>query len=175
MTTTARPAHGLTPARTPQVLVVAGLWVAGAVGLLTLVAALAGDRPDAFGALTGGSIAWCFFLFGSLVVETATRVAPQVAMLVALMTYTLQVLLVAVVFAVLKSSGAVDTTLTGGWLAGGVIVATLAWTLGQLVASARARVPAFDIDLPEHAGAASVEAPDAPGRSQSQAREVGAP
>ena len=177
MTTTARPAPGQPRGRTPQVLLVAGVCVAGAVAVTTLVAALAGDRADALGALAGGSIAWCFFLFGSLVVEVAIRIAPQAAMLMALLTYTLQVLLVALVFVVLTSSGALDTALSSGWLAGGVIAATLAWTAGQLVTSVRARIPAYDIELPESARAASTttEPPSGmPSAASSRAREVGA-
>jgi ATP synthase protein I len=147
--------------------------------VVTLVAALSGSRADALGALVGGSIAWCFFLFGSLVVETATRMAPSVAMLMALMTYTLQVLLVALVFALLKASGAVDTTLTGTWLAAGVVGATLAWTIGQLVASSRARVPAYDIELPgprpSTSDASATSTSDPGDRTSSSAREVGAP
>jgi hypothetical protein len=171
MTTTARPAEGQPRGRTSQVLLVAGLCVAGAVALATLVAGLGGGRTEALGALAGGSIALGFFLFGSLVIEMATRMVPQLAMLMALLTYILQVALVALVFVVLTSSGAVGTTLSGGWLAGGVIVATMAWTAGQLVGSAKARIPAYDIDLPDQSKATADDISGVP----SQAREVGAP
>ena len=56
---------------------------------------------------------------GCLPSPEATRMAPAASMLVALMTYTLQVALVALVFVMLTSSGAVGTTLTAGWLAAG--------------------------------------------------------
>jgi len=140
----------------------------------TLVAGVAGGRADALGALAGGSIALCFLLFGSLVVEVATRIAPQAAMLMALLTYTLQVLLVALVFALLNSSGAMGATLSSGWLAVGVIVATLAWTAAQLVGSVRARIPAYDIDLPEPAEAASGSCTGTSSGTSSRAHEVGA-
>ncbi len=170
MPTTARPAPGQPRVRTPRVLVVAGLCVAGAVAVSTAAAALTGDRADALGALVGGSIALCFFLFGSLVVETAIRIAPQAAMLMALVTYTLQVLLVAVAFVLLTSSGALDTTLSSGWLAGGVVAATLAWTAGQLVSTVRTRIPVYDVDLP---GASRADDESAPG-ARPRANEVGA-
>ncbi len=183
MTTTARPAPGQPPGRTPGVLVTAGLCVAVAVALATLAGGIAAGSLGALGALVGGSIALCFFLFGSLVVENATRMAPQTAIVVALMTYTLQVALIALVFVALKSSGAVGTTLSGGWIAGGVIVATVAWTLGQLVASAKARVPAYDIELPgvpvatsqQTSQSASQPTPQGSSRGSSRAREAGAP
>ena len=174
MTTTARPAEGQ-PRGTSPVLFVAGLYVAGAVVVTTLLGALTTGSPGAFGALAGGSMALCFFLFGSTIVEMATRMAPQTAIFVALMTYTLQVALVALVFAVLTSSGAVGTTLSPGWLAGGVIAATLAWTVAQLVGSARARIPAYDIDLPEPGQAAPQPSSQPSSGASSRAREVGAP
>lgn len=182
MTTTARPTPGQPRGRTPRVLLVAGVCVVGAVAVVTLMAGLAGDRADTLGALAGGSLALCFFLFGSLVVETATRLAPQTAILVALMTYALQVALVALVFFVLTSSGAVGTTLSAGWLAGGVVAASLVWTVAQLVTSVRARIPAYDIDLPEPARVAPATTTPAhesgagsASRASSGAREVGAP
>jgi ATP synthase protein I len=106
-----------------------------------------------------------------LVVESATRMAPQTAIVVALMTYTLQVALVAAVFALLTSSGALGATLSGGWVAGGVVVATVTWTSAQLVASAKARVPAYDIDLP---GTRPTPSQQSSGASPGP-REVGAP
>lgn len=165
MMTTARPAEGQPRGRTSQVLLVAGLCVAGAVAVATLVASLTGDRADALGALAGGSIAWCFFLFGSMVVEVSIRIAPRAAMLMALLTYTLQVLLVAVVFVGLTSSGTLGTTLSSGWLAGGVVAATLAWTAAQLIGTVKARVPAYDIDLPEPARVAPATTRSASGQS----------
>jgi ATP synthase protein I len=87
------------------------------------------------------------------------------------MTYTLQVVLVAVVFYAVDSSGAVGGTISGSWLAGGVVVATVAWTVGQLVFSSRARVPVYDIELPgAHPNDTSGGAPG----SGSHAREAGA-
>lgn len=160
MTTTARPAQGLLRRGTPQVLVVAGLCVLAAGTVVTVLGGVVDGSPGAMGALVGGSIALCLFMSGSLVVETATRMAPQTALVVAMMTYTLQVALVAAVFVVLKSSGLMGTTLSAGWLATGVIAATVTWQVAQLAASARARVPAYDIELPE---------------SSPERREVGAP
>jgi ATP synthase protein I len=136
----------------------AGLCAVVAVALATLVGGLVDGRPGALGALVGGAIALGFFLFGSSVVNAATRIAPQASLLMALMTYTLQVALVAAVFVALQSSGVVGDTLAGGWLAGGVVAATVAWTLGQLVFSSRARVPVYDIELPG-TGAANAESP----------------
>ena len=146
MTTTARPRHGHPGGVASRVLVPAGLGVVAAVAAVSVLGGLLHGRPAALGALVGGAIALCFLLFGSLVVSAATRMAPEAALLMALMTYALQVALVAVVFVALGSSGAVGTTFAAGWLAGGVVAATVAWTVGQLVFSSRARVPVYDIE-----------------------------
>ncbi len=146
MTSTARPTGNRE--RSSRVLVLAGAGVVLVVPATAVVGGLVSGAPAARGALVGGVIALAFFLFGSLVVNTATRHAPQQALLVALTTYTLQVVLVAAVFVALSASDALDASLAAGWVATGVIAATGAWMLGQLVGSARARVPAYDIDLP---------------------------
>lgn len=166
MTTTARPAMGQPRRGTYQVLLVAGLSVVVVVALTTLVAALVSGSDGALGALVGGLMTFGFVVFGSFVVETATRVAPQTAMMMALLTYTLQVSLVALLFVVLTSSGLVGTSLSAGWLAVGVVGATVAWTLAQLLAASRARILAYDSDLPGPS--------QAPSRTASVPHEVGA-
>lgn len=167
MTTTARPEQRQPVGSSARVLLVAALCVVVVVMLAAVVAGLVAGSAGALGALVGGSIAWAFFVFGSVVVTVATRAVPASALAIALMTYTLQVALVALVLSVLAGSGAVGTTLAAGWLAAGVIVATVGWTAGQLVASARARIPAYDIELPGPL--------PAPARAPSTHREVGAP
>lgn len=146
MTTTARSSRRQSPTRTPRVLAGAAAGLVAAVAFATLVAALTAGRPAALGVALGGSVALAFFLFGSGTVMVATRIAPQASLLVALMTFTLQVVLVAAVFATLGSSGAVGSTISAPALAIGVLVAAGAWIVGQLVAHARIRVPVYDLD-----------------------------
>jgi len=155
MTTTARPGPGQHRGTTPRVLLTAGASVLLVVLALSLVAALVAGSAGGLGAAAGGGLALFFLLFGSVTVYVMTALAPQMSMLVALMTFTLQVLLVAAVFYALDASGAVGETLTAGWVATGVVTAAAAWVVAQLVASARARVPAYDIDLPGESHASS--------------------
>ena len=162
MTPTAHPSQGVLRGKNPRVLAVASALVVVAVACTTLGGGLVDGSSGALGAVVGGGTALLFFLFGSLLVMAATRMAPQTSMLVALMTFTLQVALVALVFAALSSSDAVAARLSDGWLAAGVIVAAVTWIVGQLVGTARARIPVYDIELP------------APSQDRSQSREVGA-
>ncbi len=148
MTTTARPGTGQRRGTTPRVLLTAGASVLVVVLALSLVGSLASGSAAGLGAAVGGGLALFFLLFGSVNVYVLTSLAPQMSMLVALMTFTLQVLLVVAVFYALDASGAVGETLAAGWVATGVVTAAVTWILAQLVASARARVPAYDIDLP---------------------------
>ena len=155
MTTTARPVPGPPRVRTPRVLLVAGACVATVVAVATGVGALVDGAPGALGALLGGLIALVLFLFGSGVVIAATRAVPHAAMLFAVMTFALQVALVALVFTAVGGSAWFAEHVSDGWLAGGVIVAALTWIVGHMFASAKARVPVYDIDLPGAPQAAS--------------------
>ena len=172
MTSTERPTGNRE--RSSAVLVLAGVGVVLVVAATAAVAGLVTGAPAARGALVGGGIALAFFLFGSLVVNTATRLAPQQALLVALTTYTLQVVLVAAVFVALSSSDALGSSLSSGWVAIGVIAATAAWMLGQLVGSARARVPAYDIDLPTTPESSSDSSSESTSGTPSRRSEAGA-
>jgi ATP synthase protein I len=88
-----------------------------------------------------------FFCFGALTVNAVSTVAPGASLLVALLTYTLQVVLLFVVFAALAASPAVGGAIDEDWVAGAVIVGTLVWVVGQIVAATRSRLPIYD--LPE--------------------------
>ena len=133
-----------------------------AVAVAAVIGASTVGATAAAGAAVGGALALAFLVFGSVTVYAATSLAPQSSMLVALMTFLLQVVLVAAVFLALDRSGVVGEQLAASWVAGGVVTAAVSWILAQLVASARARVPVYDIDLP-----------GAPATSDA-AREVGA-
>lgn len=148
MTTTASPVPGQPRERTPRVLLLAASGVVAVVLATVLVGAAVDGRAAALGAFVGGATTLGFLVLGSVLVVVGTRLAPHAAVMVALMTFFMQVALVALVFATLSSSDAVGSTLSAGWLSAGVITAAVAWILGQLFATARARIPAYDVSLP---------------------------
>ncbi len=127
----------------PLALVVTGATAAAgvAVGVLTVV---------------------LFFGLGALTVEAVAAVSPSASLLVALLTYTLQVVGVGVVFAALEASGALGESIDRGWLAGTVIAATLVWLTAQVVAATRSRRPLYD--LPAAATHRTVDGPGASAR-----------
>ena len=156
MTTESQPRTSSgTPPRTGAVgaAVAAG---AVAVAVLLVVALLAADGPAVVGVLVGGGVTLAVFAAGVAFVGLAARLVPAASLLVALLTYTLQLLVLALTVAVLERSGVADETLSRGWFAGAVIAVTMLWLAGQLVGSLRQRIPAYDLSeesrLVEHPG-----------------------
>jgi ATP synthase protein I len=140
--------------KAPRVLRSAALWVLGATVVLIAAGTLAGGRPAALGALVGGAMVLVFFGFGATFVGLAARWAPQSALLVALLTYTFQVVLVALVFVALRESGVLETDISAEWLAAGLIGGTFAWMGGQVVATLRTPIEPFERSVPaEEVGA----------------------
>jgi ATP synthase protein I len=123
-------------------LVTAGLGLVG-----TVLGALVGGSPAAVGAAVGFAMVLVFFGTGAVVVNAVASVSPAASMLVALLTYTLQVVLVGVVFAALDRSGALDGPVDRAWAGGAVVVATLVWLVSHIRAATRSRQPLYD--LPE--------------------------
>lgn len=137
-------------------MLVGAALVALVAGLLTvLVGALVGGSPAAYGALAGTLLVVAVFFLGAGFVHVAAGLVPAASLLVALLTYTLQVLVLALVFAALSRSGLLDGTLDRRWLAGAVITGTVAWMVAQIVLTARLRLPVYDLpdrpasDLPQ--------------------------
>jgi ATP synthase protein I len=113
--------------------------------VLTGVGAVAGGGSAAAGAAVGTAVCVGVFGFGLFTVNAVARVLPSAAVLVALVTYTLQVLLLAVAFVVLRRAGALDGALDRRWLAGAVIAATLGWLAAHVWLALRARIPLYDL------------------------------
>ncbi len=101
------------------------------------------------GALIGVAAAGATFLLGSLVVTAVSSLLPAAAMLVALLTYVLQVVALALLFVGLNRSGALGEELSREWIAGGVIGVTVAWSAVQLTLAVRSVSTTPDVLKPE--------------------------
>ena len=119
---------------------------AGAVAVLVLVvaASLTDGRPAVVGAATGGVLTLAVFTLGIAVVGAVARLMPSASMLVALMTYVLQLLVLALCVAAIDRADVGVETLSRGWFAAGVIAVAMLWMVGQLVAATRQRIPHYD-------------------------------
>jgi ATP synthase protein I len=113
--------------------------------LMVVLGGLTGGEPAAGGAFVGTALALLVFCFGAFAVDAVARLMPVASLLVAMLTYTMQVLLMLLVFVGLNRSGLLDDTLDREWLGGAIIVAVLTWTFAHLGAAANARIPAFDL------------------------------
>lgn len=135
------------------------LSVAAAAGVVTSVTGLlAAGQAAGSGAVAGAVVTLAVLAFGTVSVHVVSSAMPSASLLVALLTYALQLLLMTVVLSALRQSQAWGSTLAPGWLASGVVAVTLAWGAGQVWHSSRARIPAYDL----------------PSRAASQAGEAGA-
>lgn len=131
-----------------------------AVGvLLVLAGALRDGAPAAYGALVGAVLVLAVLGTGSLVVGYVARTMPAASLMVAMLTYTLQVVLLLVFFMAMTRSGALDDGVDRDWLGGAIIVGALVWTFVQIVLSTTARIPAYDVPA-----APSVRDPEAGAR-----------
>lgn len=118
--------------------VVAGLVVAVSGALLD-------GSTAAYGALVGTALVTVVFAFGAFTVNTVASVLPSAALLVAMLTYTLQVVLMGVTFAALSMSGLLEGDLDQTWLGGAVVAGTVAWMVMQVVQTMRLRIPVYDL------------------------------
>jgi ATP synthase protein I len=143
------------------VLVGAGLGTVAAGLLATLAGALVDGAPAAYGALVGAALVVVVFAFGSATVHAVAGLLPAASLVVALLTYALQLLVVLVVLSALDGSGAVGDTLSRGWLAGAVVVGALAWTFVQVALATRVRIPVYELPEPD-AAHPSGQAPQGP-------------
>jgi ATP synthase protein I len=129
--------------RGAAVTVLLGLGAAAVGGLVS-------GSPAALGALVGTLLVVTVATGGALLVNAVAGVLPTASLLVALLTYLLQLLLVLVGFLALERSGLLGSTLDRAWVGGAAIGAVLVWLATQVALAVGARIPAFD---PPAAGA----------------------
>lgn len=141
--TTATPAFR-SPAAVPGVRGAAlAVLVVGAVAVAA--GAVFAGKPALLGALVGAVLVLVFFGFGALTVNVVATVLPAASLLVALLTYTLEVVALALVFVALKSNGLLDKSVDADWLGLTTIAGTLTWIFAQVVGAMRTRQPIFDL------------------------------
>lgn len=133
-----------TEARTPSVVRRAAFVSALGALVLVVVGALAGGSSAAAGAAVGGVLAVGVLAFGSFAVDAVARLMPTAALLFAMVTYTFQVVAMALVFVALNESGLLDEALDGTWVGIAIIVGVFVWMTVQIVLATTARIPAFE-------------------------------
>lgn len=115
---------------------------------VTVVGALAVGSAAAYGAAMGTALVVAVFGFGTFTVNAVAALMPAASLMVALLTYTLQLVAMALAFVSLSKSGLFDETVDRTWLGCTVIACTLMWTMVQLVLSTSRRIPIYDLPDP---------------------------
>jgi len=123
----------------------ATLALVAAVAVLVLVAAVLGADGATSTVLTVGLVTAFVLAFGSWSVHVVSALMPSASLLVALMTYLLQVVLLTAFLAVLRTSDEWGTEVRPNWLFATVATLVAVWTVAQVVLSARARIPLYDL------------------------------
>lgn len=98
------------------------------------------------GAVAGALLVVGFFGIGRLVLEVMRIAEPSVYLIIALLTYGLQLLGLIAIFAVLESDPSWHDRLSETALGVTTIGCTLVWTTGLVVASRRERTPLYDLE-----------------------------
>jgi len=128
-----------------SVLVKATVAALGAGLVVVALAAIIEGGRAIPSALIGTVIVVAVFAFGAFVVNAVAGLLPAASLLVALLTYTLQVVLMALVFVALSTTGGPGDDLERGWLGAAVIAGTAGWLVAQLTLATRLRLPAYDL------------------------------
>ncbi|MDN5744711.1 MAG: hypothetical protein L0H31_06260 [Nocardioidaceae bacterium] len=130
--------------RPPSAVVCAALVALGAAIVLVAIGAIVSGSPAAWGAAVGGVIAVGVFAFGAFTVDAVARLMPTASLMFAMLTYTLQIVLMALAFVAVNRSGLLDDELDRHWLGGAIIVGALVWLAVQVRMATTARIPAFE-------------------------------
>lgn len=115
----------------------AGLCLAGVGGLV-------GGSAAAYGALLGAALTVVVLFGGSVVVDLVATVLPSASLVVAMLTYVLQLVLLGVILLAVERSEGFLEFFARTWLGAGVITVTGAWMVAQIVLTTRRRIPAFE-------------------------------
>lgn len=118
-----------------------GLLVA-AVPAVLLCWALAGSAGLATGAGAAG-VVLAFFALGQALQLVVADASPRVALVVALASYAVRVVLLGILLSASLGSPA-PGGLHAGSLLGSALAATVGWITGEVVAFTRLRIPVFD-------------------------------
>ena len=152
MTTATSPSAGATRpygAAALQVAVVGAVLVSAP---LAVAAGLIGGRPGLLGVVAGAGLALVVLATGLVVVDLVATVLPTASMLVALLTYTLEVVALGALLLAFSRADGLAETLAPRWLGAGLVAVALAWTVALVVHATRARVPVYDLPTDSPAG-----------------------
>lgn len=130
------------PPRSRPTLRLAGApWAAAVTGLAGVVASgaagLAAGPDQGRSVLLGTALVCGFFLFGALNTGLAAAFAPNLSLVVALLTYTVQIVVLGLVLVWVRRSDPAPAGLDLAWVGGTVVAGTLLWTVALVLRALR--------------------------------------
>ncbi|MBS42224.1 MAG: hypothetical protein CMH83_03405 [Nocardioides sp.] len=131
----------------------AALTASGAVlAVVSLVGLASAGLAGLLGALAGGAVTLLVLASGFAAVDLVAAARPAFSLVVALLTYTLHVVVLAAVLVAASRSEGLSDVLSPSWLAAAAVGVSAVWTVAQLRVATRARIPAYDVVLPGERG-----------------------
>lgn len=122
---------------------------AAAGGVVIAVVALLGwllaDAAGLLGGFVGGTLALVVLFVSTTVVNAVAGIMPGASLLIALLTFFLQVLVLAFVAVALREAAFDRDRFSDGWFAAGVVAVTLGWVATHVWLYTRLRIPAYDL------------------------------
>lgn len=117
-----------------------------AVGLVIAVIAFAVDGAGAFwSALAGALLASAFFATGQVVLHVLRSVPPATLLLVALLTYVLQVVVLLAVYASFVRDAGPGSAFSATAFGVAIIASTAVWIVGLIRVAKRERIPLYQL------------------------------
>ncbi len=115
-------------------------------GLLCAAVGAVRTGPQAgWGALVGTAMAVGFFWLGHIVLNAVRPVRPDLFLVAALATYTMQVVALFAVLALFDRNPSWTDRVSSTAIGVSIIVVTAVWSMGLVVASKRHRAPLYDL------------------------------
>ncbi|MGI8888278.1 MAG: hypothetical protein ACR2GB_04815 [Nocardioidaceae bacterium] len=143
MTTTAKTT-GISPGASLVRLCVTPTLLAGAIS--AIAAGASAQLPGIAGAGLGTALVVGFFGFGRAVLTGMRNVDPTYLLVIALLTYGLQVVALLALFAAFQQNPSWLASLSTTALGVTVIVCTLVWTTGLVFAARHERISLYELE-----------------------------
>jgi len=119
----------------------------GAAGLICIGAAtLVWGRAGLYGALGGMLLVVTFLGLGQLTLQLASVVNPSFQLVIAVLTYGLQVVALLAVYAAFQNSLAWTEAISSAAVGVTIMVCAVVWSAGRVVAATKERAPLFDTE-----------------------------
>lgn len=126
-----------------RVLIQSSLGLIAGVAAMALVAFLFSGADAVSTVVAAGVMTAVVLSLGSWAVHVVSVAMPSASLLVALMTYGLQIVLLTAFMALVSDAPEWGESILPGWFGASVILIVLVWVVLQVVFSVRARVPTY--------------------------------